>query len=192
MLDDNFLGCPNWRELLQELIDTDKPFKFKQGLDERLLTDEKCEILFNCKYDGDFTFAFDKIEDYRIVEKKLQLIRKYTDKSNIKFYVLCGYESTDIQDIINTFERVKLLQSYRCLPYIMRYTSKEGAQWEKSEFRGMYITLARWCNQPSFFKKKSFYEFCETSGKSSMRYATEFMDKYPEIAEKYFYCKFGE
>lgn len=32
LLDDNFLGCPNWNQLLQELIDTQYPFKFKQGL----------------------------------------------------------------------------------------------------------------------------------------------------------------
>ena len=31
---------------VQELIDMKKPFKFKQGLDERLLTDEKCKMLF--------------------------------------------------------------------------------------------------------------------------------------------------
>ena len=190
LLDDNFLGCPNWRELLQELIDTGKPFKFKQGLDERLLTDEKCEILFNAKYDGDITFAFDKIEDYRMIEKKLNLIRKHTNKQCM-FYVLCGWESTDLQDIINTFERIKLLMEYRALPYIMRYKGKDNTPYLSSEFRGMYITLARWCNQPSFFKKKSFYEYCEVGGKSSMRYATEFMEKYPDVADKYFYMKWS-
>ena len=43
LLDDNFFGCPNWRTLLQELIDTQRPFKFKQGMDERILTDEKSD-----------------------------------------------------------------------------------------------------------------------------------------------------
>lgn len=70
LLDDNFLGFPKWREMLQELQATGKPFKFKQGLDERLLTDEKCEMLFNSKYDGDITFAFDNVSDYPIIEKK--------------------------------------------------------------------------------------------------------------------------
>ena len=190
LLDDNFLGCPNWRELLQELIDTGKPFKFKQGLDERLLTDEKCEILFNSKYDGDITFAFDKIEDYKMIEKKLNLIRKHSNRQCV-FYVLCGYESTELQDIINTFERIKLLMEYKCLPYIMRYKGKDNTPYLSSEFRGMYITLARWCNQPSFFKKKSFYEYCEVGGNSSMRYATEFMENYPDVADKYFYMKWS-
>lgn len=40
LLDDNFFGCPNWKEMLLELQATGKRFKFKQGLDERLLTDE--------------------------------------------------------------------------------------------------------------------------------------------------------
>ncbi len=71
LLDDNFLGCKEWREILQQIINTGKPFKFKQGLDERLLTDEKCEILFNANYDGDFTFAFDNIEDYEIIHGNL-------------------------------------------------------------------------------------------------------------------------
>ena len=41
LLDDNFLGFgKSWKPMLQELVDTGRPFKFKQGLDERILTDE--------------------------------------------------------------------------------------------------------------------------------------------------------
>lgn len=43
LLDDNFLGCPSWERMLQDLIDTGK----RQGLDERLLTPHKCEMLFS-------------------------------------------------------------------------------------------------------------------------------------------------
>lgn len=83
MLDDNFLGCPRWKELFQELIDTGKPFKFKQGLDERLLTDEKCRILFSANYDGDLTFAFDNLKDYEMIESKLKMIHKYRPEKNM-------------------------------------------------------------------------------------------------------------
>lgn len=41
LLDDNFFGYPHWKEIMRELISTGKPFKFKQGLDERLLSGEK-------------------------------------------------------------------------------------------------------------------------------------------------------
>lgn len=150
LLDDNFFGYPGWSQIIQELQSTGKPFKFKQGLDERLLTDEKCELLCQSKYDGPITFAFDNIADYRLIEKKLKLIREHTDKQ-FTFYVLCGYESQDAQDIENTFIRIRLLMRYGCIPYIMRFE-----KYKTSPYRGMYITLARWCNQPSFLKKKSF------------------------------------
>ena len=76
---------------------------------------------------------------------------------------------------------------YRCLPYIMRFK-----EYNKSPYRGMYINLARWCNQPSMFKKKSFREFChmkENKG-STMRYYEQFKNEYPEIAKQYFDLKF--
>ena len=201
LLDDNVLGCPNWRQIFNELIDTKKPFKFKQGMDERLLTDEKCEILFNCVYDGDYTFAFDNISDYLLIHKKLRLIRKHTSTPRIVFYVLCGFESTDIQDIIGTFERISLLMRYRCKPYIMRYQNKDCAPWKSSEFKGMYTTLARWCNQPSMFKTKTFREFCELCQRdiktentvcAAMRALNMVEERYPDVAKKYFDMRFPD
>ena len=168
LLDDNFFGCPNWKEMLLELQATGKRFKFKQGLDERLLTDEKCKLLFSSKYDGEITFAFDKIEDYKIIEEKLRMIRKYTYKP-ITFYVLCGFDNNGKydnyfwkQDILNTFIRIELLLKYNCFPYIMRYE-----KYKDSCYKGMYINLARWCNQRNFIKKKSLKEFCYDLHKSN-------------------------
>lgn len=196
LLDDNFLGCKSWREMLQELISTGKAFKFKQGLDERLLTEEKVELLFSCKYDGDITFAFDRIEDYELIEDKLKLIRKYSKKQCV-FYVLCGFDKTGkynaefwLQDIVNTFERIKLLGAYGCLPYLMRYE-----KYEESPHRGLYVTLARWLNQFSYFKKESLFEYVtitdyNNGGRASGRYLQEFEAEYPEIAKRYFYSKY--
>ena len=108
LLDDNFFGFPKWNQSLQELVNTGRPFKFKQGLDERLLTDAKCEMLFSSNYDGDMTFAFDNISDYDIIRNKLRLIRKYAPTKSIKFYVLVGFDSTDATDIENAFKRIEL------------------------------------------------------------------------------------
>lgn len=186
LLDDNFLGCPNWRGLLKELQDTGKPFKFKQGLDERLLTDEKCVMLFESKYDGNITFAFDNVQDYELIEKKLKLIRQHTDKI-MMFYVLVGFDIENKydnnfwkQDIFDMMKRVELLMQYRCLPYIMRFE-----RYEDSPYQGVYKTVAAWCNQPSFFKKKSLREFGIVSGSNSARnrYIVDFEKKYPEIRE---------
>ena len=158
-------------------------------MDERILTEEKCELLFHASYDGDYTFAFDNIEDYEVIHKKLKLIRKYSKATNIKFYVLVGFESTGAEDIANAFKRIDLLMRYKCLPYIMRYKD-----YERSPYRGMYVTLARWCNQPSFAKKLSFREFVERNGETSAaaRYAAEFERDHPGIAAEYYDLKWGD
>ena len=163
LLDDNFFGCAEWKNLLQKLLDTQKPFHFKQGLDVRLLDEEKAEMIFSARYDGDFIFAFDDISDAPLIEEKLQLIRRYTNK-RIKFYVLCGYDRSGkydekffVNDIFNTFKRIDLLRKYDALPYIMRHKN-----YRLSKYFGMYITLAEWCNIPAVFYKTTFREFTTT------------------------------
>lgn len=198
LLDDNFLGYSGWKPELAKLISINKPFKFKQGLDERILTDEKCEMLFSAKYDGDFTFAFDDISDYRLIEQKLQMIRRYTNTSMIKFYILCGYKNTDVRDIVGIWARLLLLMKYQVKPFIMIYGSQNGYPIDNSEYRGLYKALSRWCNQPSMFKKKSFREFVEfdntyfKSDCASYRSMIQFESKHPNIAKKYFDVKYEE
>ena len=197
LLDDNILGSSHWREIFEELQSTGKPFQYKQGMDERLLTDEKCEVLFNSKYDGDYIFAFDNVADYDLIEKKLQLLRKYTDKIP-KFYTFCGFDREDKwddefwkQDLWDLWKRIELLMKYQCLPYIMRHES-----YVKSPYRGTYINLAAWCNQPSAFKKKSYREFVEYQQSrhqkecSETRYLKQIEKDMPELAERYFDMKF--
>ena len=77
---------------------------------------------------------------------------------------------------------------YRCLPYVMRFN-----RYTESPWFGMYITIARWCNQPGFFKKKSLREFALANGENSaaMRYLTAFEQIAPEAA-CYMDMKFGQ
>jgi len=205
--DDNFFSCKQWRnEILDELIGTGKPFQFRQGLDIRLLNKELAEKLSCAKYHGDFIFAFDNYErDKSIICKKLKLWRSYCKKET-KLYVLCAYNPTslwdgqsdyrilELNDVVATFERIKTIMEFGCLPYIMRYEA-----YRDSYFRGIYVELARWCNQPNFFKKMSFREFCEACQKyhknkethcASYKRMIKFEEEYPDIAKKYFDLKF--
>jgi hypothetical protein len=188
LLDDNFLGFPDWKQLLNNVKATGKPFQFKQGLDERLLTSEKCKELFTSKYDGDYIFAFDNVDDKVLIEKKMKLARQYTNKV-LKFYCFCGFDRNEKwddefwrQDIFNLFIRIEILMRNRCLPYIMRFK-----RYEESPYRGVYISIARWCNQPSMFKKKSLREFALANGVKSAcyRYLNDFEKAFPDIS--YFY-----
>lgn len=190
LLDDNFLGCKNWRPLLEELIATNKRFKFKQGLDERILTEKKCQLLFSAKYDGKITFAFDNIADKEIIIKKLEMIRRYTNE-RITFYVLCGFDRNNSyddsfwrQDVLDMFERIKILASYKCIPYIMRFN-----RYEESPFRGLYVTVAGWCNQPSMFVKKSLKEYvaarADQGRKADIGYLEFALKEIPELQKYY-------
>ena len=123
------------------------------------------------------------------------MIRKYSTARSIKFYVLVGFKSTDATDIKEAFDRIELLMRYQCVPYIMRYQNKNHTPWKESEYSKLYIALARWCNQPSIFKKMSFRQFCEANQAlhktpnslcSSMQAMVDFEEKNPEIAHKYF------
>lgn len=197
LLDDNFFGCAKWRDILSELQSTGKPFQFKQGLDERLLTDEKCEMLFKSKYDGDYIFAFDNVADYDLIESKLKLLRKYTNKTP-KFYLFCWFDRNDKwddefwrQDQWDMWKRIELLMKYKCLPFIMRFN-----RYVESPYKGAYISISNWCNQPSFFKKKSLREFvqarqaCVKSESSDTRYMKQVEKDMPELVARYYDMKY--
>lgn len=129
----------------------------------------------------------------------------------MKFYIFCGFDRNNIydekfwiNDIISIFERCKILAKYSALPYIMRF---EKAY--ESNYKGLYSTIASWCNQASFFKKMTFKQFAIGRGMSNelykiykerplnyindgnkkgscWRYMEEFETIYPKIAEQYF------
>lgn len=202
LLDDNIFACPKWKEVFDALISTGKRFQFRQGCDERLMTDEKCEYLFNkSKWYGDIIFAFDNIKDKDLIIDRLQMIRRHTDKQ-VRFYCFCGFNHDNpghynqefyYKDIHDLFERIKILMQYKCLPYIMRYKD-----YETSPYRGLYITVARWCNQPAFYKKKSIREFADLSQKTvkskcaDVRALEKVEEDFPDIAKEYFDMKFTD
>lgn len=162
--DDNIMAAPSrvFQKVIEDLQNTGKRFQFRQGMDIRLMTNKKAELLSKVSYHGDYIFAFDhyRMDDpneRKQVEqtiKGLQVWRKHCDKST-KLYVLVAYDSQDENDIEGTFFRIKTLMEFGCLPYIMRFE-----EYNNSRFKSMYTQLARWCNQPGFFKKMSFRQYC--------------------------------
>ena len=165
--DDNFLAAsPSvWKPLLQELIDTKRPFQFRQGLDERIIAEspngeEIAEMLSRSKYHGDFIFAFDNWKDREKIEKALKIWKRYNRKET-KFYLFCGYtlqagnDNELYDDVKIIFERIKILMQYGCFGYVMRHEN-----YHNHELSNIYVQIARWCNQPQFYRYMSFWEYC--------------------------------
>lgn len=193
--DDNIFAYPKWKSVFEELIATGKSFQFRQGLDIRLLTEEKAKLLSKVKYYGDIIFAFDNLKDKEIIEEKLNLWRKYSNKST-KLYILSGFESQDEYEIESIFKRISIVMKYGCLPYIMRHE-----KYLNSKYKGMFTQIARWCNQPQFLKKMSFRQYCDanqfykkdkTTKCSAKQAMDDFEVMFPQIAEQYFDMKFDK
>jgi len=166
--DDNIFAFADWKQIFEELNQSGKSFVFQQGLDIRLLTKEKAEVLGKSNYwNDDFIFAFDRVADKALIEDKLELWSKYVNFSRkhyyAKVYVLCAYDNSGEEDVKGVFERIRILMKRGYLPYIMRY---EG--WGKTAARDYYVSLAVWCNMPHRFLKYSFREFVEKFGERSL------------------------
>lgn len=164
--DDNFLASPYWERLLDELIATGRPFQFRQGLDERLLAqnrrgEEMAAKLSKANYHGDFIFAFDNWFDRNLIVKALKIWKYYCPKKETKFYLFCGFKQKGNddkkfqQDIAQIFQRICVLMRYGCLGYIMRHED-----YKKAPMPNLYVQIARWCNQPGFYRNLSFWQFC--------------------------------
>lgn len=200
LLDDNVFACQDWKEIFKSLNNSGKKFQFRQGLDERLLTEEKCEVLFNSNYYEHKIFAFDNIKDWNLIKSKLELIRNYSNEE-LRFYCFCAFphngesinEKFWVSDIIDLFKRIALLMNYNAIPYIMRHENYMSAP---DRYRGTYINIAAWCNQIHLFEKLSYKEYClkcqERSASnticSTYRYYTELLDSNSKL-ENFFNLK---
>ena len=166
--DDNFLASERdiWEPMLDALIATKRPFQFRQGLDERILAESEdgaiiAKKLSKCTYHGDFIFAFDNWKDREKIVKALKIWKHYNPKKSTKFYLFCGYmlkSGNDEQlynDIKILFERIHILMQYGCFGYVMRHTD-----YQNHELCNIYVQIARWCNQPQFYRYMSFWEYC--------------------------------
>lgn len=166
--DDNFLASDIsiWKPLLQELINTGRPFQFRQGLDERMLAqsphgEEMARMLARSKYHGDYIFAFDNWRDRELIERALKIWKRNNPKKGTKFYLFCGFMQKDdnkerfYRDIWELFQRIRILMQYGCVGYVMRHED-----YHKAPIPNLYVQIARWCNQPQFYKKMSFWQFC--------------------------------
>jgi len=153
LCDPNLLACKDWKELLQQLIDSKARVDFNQGLDIRLMTEEKAEMLNRVKI-KEIYFAWDRYTDKDLILKNLQLFNKCTgkkiksDRHNAVVYTLVNFDTTFQQDL----ERIYTLRDLGYWAYVMIYN--------KEQCDGKYKRLQRWCNNRFIFAKcLDFYEY---------------------------------
>lgn len=118
LLDPNMFACPEWKNMSQQLIESNAYIDFSQGCDIRVMTDEKAEYLKKMKI-KQIHFAWDRYEDKDMIVPKFGKFKEITgwDKRKMTVYILCGFNSTFEQDL----ERVYTLRNLGYSPYVMIY-----------------------------------------------------------------------
>ena len=77
LMDPNTLACKDWKNILQQLIDSKSYVDFNQGVDIRLLTAEKLEYLRQIKIKH-IHFAWDNYNDKKMIVPKFEELKKAT------------------------------------------------------------------------------------------------------------------
>ena len=137
LLDPNTLACPEWKDILQQLIDSKAYINFNQGVDIRMMTEEKAEMVKQCKVKR-IHFAWDRYEDKELIVPKLKAFKDITGwkrwKANV--YVLVNFNTTIEQDL----ERIYTLRELGYDPYVMVY--------DKAHLKmgSIYRRMQRWVN----------------------------------------------
>lgn len=152
--DPNILACPDAADLLEQLIKTSAKIDFNQGLDARLITKEKAELLASMRLKMPH-FAMDSME---AMEPVMHGLRYYVDACKrikgkwnwryAKVFCLTNFDTTHEQDM----QRIKAIQDCECWPYVMIYN--------KPSAPSVTRRLQRWTNNPACYAaSKDFIDY---------------------------------
>lgn len=149
LCDPNILACKQWKDLLQQLIESKAYVDFNQGLDIRLMTEEKAEMIKAIKTKS-IHFAWDQYQDLERIVPKFKQFKQITgiDKRKLSVYVLCGFDTELEQDL----ERIYTLRDLGYTPYVMLYN-------KQSIPKGHDLRrLQRWVNNRILFRTVQRFE----------------------------------
>lgn len=150
--DPNILACPDAPDLLRQLVETHASIDFNQGLDARLLTEEKASFLAKMKLKTPH-FAMDSMKQMEAVARGLKMYvearKKETGKwnwRNAKVFCLTNFDTTHEQDM----QRINLIRECECWPYVMIYNKPSAPKITRR--------LQRWTNNPMCYATFSNFD----------------------------------
>lgn len=140
--DPNFLACKDWKNLVQQLIDSKAQVNFNQGLDIRLMTREKAKYIKNIKCKR-IHFAWDNYNDKDLIIPKLKMFKEITNwnERRLIVYVLVNYDTTIEQDL----ERIYTLRDLGYWAYVMIYNKDKLPRGHE------LLKIQRWVNNRYVF-----------------------------------------
>lgn len=162
--DPNILACPDAVDLLMLLRDSGATIEFNQGLDARLMTPAKAELLASMKLKMPH-FAMDTMEALEPVKRGLKMYveacKRVKGKWNwrdARVYCLTNFNTTHAEDMA----RIEAIQECECWPYVMIYN--------KPSAPAITRRLQRWTNAPpAYAMTKDFDEYQRKTYKKVLR-----------------------
>lgn len=154
LCDPNLIAVKEWKELLQQLIDSKSYVDINQGIDIRMMTDEKAQMIKQLKIKS-IHFAWDRYEDKDIVIPKFRKFKEITglDCRKLIVYVLTNFNTTTEQDL----ERIYTLRELGYDPYVMIY-DKEHTK-PSDDCRKMQ----RWVNNRLLWRNLNHFDEYDSS-----------------------------
>lgn len=149
LCDPNLIACKDWRDLLQQLIDSKARVDINQGIDIRIMTAEKAEMIKQLRVSS-VHFAWDRYEDKDLIIPKFKEFKEITGWGARKtsVYVLTNFNTTLEQDL----ERIYTLRDLNYDPYVMVYNR------EATNSGDPVRLLQRWVNNKIIFKTVKRFE----------------------------------
>lgn len=148
-MDPNPIACKEWKDILQQLVDSNAWVDFSQGVDIRLMTEDKVEMIKKIKTKN-IHFAWDKYEDKDKIISKFKMFKEMTgwDKRRLTVYVLTNFNTTIEQDL----ERIYTLRELGYWPYVMIYNKQQ------TQAGDTVRRLQRWVNMRAVFENVHRFE----------------------------------
>lgn len=161
LLDPNPIAAPDWKNNMQQLIDSKARVDFTQGLDMRMMTEDKAEYIKRIRVKT-VHFAWDRYSDKDMILPKLEMFKEMTGwhRSKMIVYVLTNYDSTLEQDL----ERVYTLRNLGYSPDVRIY---EKYSLSKNH---ILIKLQRYVNSPMIFNTVRWFEDYERLSQEQREY----------------------
>ena len=155
LLDPNPLAAREWKQNLQQLIESKARVDFNKGIDIRCMTMEKAEILKKVRVKA-VHFAWDRYEDKDLILPKFKMFKEATGwhRSKLVVYVLTNFNTTFEQDL----ERVYTLRDLGYSPDVRIYEKYKLPNGHRLK------RLQRYVNAPWIFNSETCKTFDDYEG----------------------------
>ena len=149
LLDPNITACPDCEDLLGQLVESRAYVNFNQGIDIRLITDKKAELLKKIRIKT-VHLAWDKYEDKELIVPRLKMFSEITgwDRHKVSVFVLTNFDTTLEQDL----ERIYTIRDIGFSPYVMVYDKEHTTMADSCR------QLQRWVNNTVIFRSTERFE----------------------------------